>query len=325
MNTPVDGPGDGAASLAGELRALRKGFGINGQEWVKGVGPGLRHISGVSDAESAAVTRKKIIAALDRLTRRLDPPRSMVARVALGFGSFPNARYLNRLAALEPKLDRSNRSLQRYSNEVLDMLADFAVAEELSPPGQSYDAPWQTEALRVTLLLDGPGIDVTEIRAIQSNNAGLARIEHSITVPAVGSAGPLDPAALHLRAVSGAGLGRPRLVTARRVVFDVQFPRVLDLSETHEFGFRVRLPVMSPFYLCTPIYPCGRFELKVRFDRERLPNPIRVVDGAFAHEAADPGSATQTVGVDRAGQVRRVFRDLRPGRSYGLHWQPAAD
>ncbi|MEV0675981.1 hypothetical protein AB0I60_05595 [Actinosynnema sp. NPDC050436] len=311
-----------AVFLSEELKALRKGRGINGHEWVGRAGPRLRRIAGITEKDSTAVARKKVVTILDRLTRRLEGQRGRLARTALGFDSDPEIRYLRRLELLEEDFDRGTRSLQRYSDEVMALLAENAVEEGARISDPLRDDPWRTKVLRTTLLLDGPDVEVTESRTISSSRDGLSRIEHSITLPEGGPTGLLDPVAMNLRAGFGADFTRLRRVTSNRVVFEVLFGRTLSAGEEHGFEFRLRLPVMSPFYLCTPIYPCEEFELKIRFDRNRLPTPILVVDGALAHETADPAAAMGAAEVDSAGQVHHMFTHLRPGRSYGLRWQP---
>ncbi|MGW0521878.1 hypothetical protein [Crossiella sp. NPDC003009] len=317
--------GDGTAVLQGELKNLRKGRGINGSGWGRQVGAGIRRVSAVVDGDSDAVAKGKIVTTLDRLMRRLSPTNMAVARAALGFDSEPDERYLKRLVRLEPELKLGSRSLQRYSDEALALLAEIIEGEGRRALNSAHEPPWRTEVLRTTLLLDGSGAEVTEARRIRSSQNGLHGIEHSLTVRPAHMTGPLNLADVNLRAVFGADVSSPRLVTSCRIVFDVHLPEVLDDGNTHEFEFRALAPNISPFYLCTPIYPCEEFELKVRFDRANPPRLIRVVDGALAHEANDPAAATGTIALEPGGQVRREFRDLRPGRSYGLSWEPLAN
>ncbi|MBE8525726.1 hypothetical protein ILP97_51035 [Amycolatopsis sp. H6(2020)] len=116
-----------------------------------------------------------------------------------------------------------------------------------------------------------------------------------------------------------------RMVSSSRVAFSLRPPQPLDAGDEHEFFFRIRVDELpSPFYCCTPEFPCESFDLNVRFDRRQPPQRVWRIDGEFSKEAQDPLTARKPLFLDNAGEVHTGFRDLRPARSYGVGWQPAS-
>lgn len=311
---------DDVAALFDEFKAIRWGCGVNRVDLIDRVGPVFRKIAGVTEGEAPGSARKKIIDGLDQLTRRLDYCLRRIARAAFGLECRSELGYLDRLDMLERDLHRVTRTLQRHCDKAFRRLAEIAVEDGIPVRGSQYGAPWRTSALRVTLSLSGRGADVVEFRTIEGNQDAMAEIEHSLTVPPPHRRGRLDPATLDLRADSGAEVTRVRAVSASRVVFGLRLAKALAPGDLHEFGIRLHLVEIAPFYFCTPIHPCDLFELEVRFGSARPASPVRVVDGAMAHEATDPVAASEMMGADRFGAVRHEFHDLRPGNSYGLAW-----
>ncbi|PPK60993.1 hypothetical protein V5P93_002154 [Actinokineospora auranticolor] len=301
-------PDDETAALFAELKALRKGLGVNRAAPPGGFGPRLRGLGGVTGADSAGTTRDKIIAAVRGLVASLAEPHRSMAEVALGFKGAPDVNYTTRIAAYALERDRDRRTIQRRSDEALRLVAAAAA--------EAHD-PWHTTSLRDTLRLAGPGGEVTEARRIISHRAGLAEIEHSLSVIPTGCSTEFDPADLDLRVLSGGALVPPRRVSGSRVAFGLVLPRPLAERDEHEFEFRLRLPAMSRFYVCTPHYPCDRFELRVHFGGTR-PRAIGVLDGVYPHEADDLRAASRLLPV--ADEVVHVAKNLLPYRSYGLVW-----
>ncbi|WP_018685089.1 hypothetical protein [Actinokineospora enzanensis] len=308
-----------------ELKQLRRGLGIRNPALLTVAGPAVRRACGVVDADSSWTAREKIVSTLERLLDRMPEPSATIGRVALGFTGPDDLRYMDRLQTLTGVYDRDIRTLQRRSDEAMRMLAELAVSEGGVHRALGPEPPWHTRSLRIGVLLDGPEVEVTENRRITSHIDGLDTIEHSLTIaPTEAGDGPLEPGRLGIRAISGGDVLEPRLVTATRVAFDLCPPRPLAAREEHEFEFRVQLPEISPFYVCTPHYRCDEFTLRVRFDRARLPSCVWVVDGSFAHEADDPTLTREVIVPDSSGEVTRTFEHLGPFRSYGLLWRPAA-
>ncbi|MCG8915003.1 hypothetical protein L6E12_04265 [Actinokineospora sp. PR83] len=326
MREPGNSRPDRTKALGDELKLLRRGFGVNDPKLPETIGPLLRQVCGVQDTDPQWTARERIHNTLVKLVNRLPEPHRAIARVALGFDSEPGLRYTERLRALEQRFERDTRTIQRRSNNAIYYLAECAAEEQAAGgPRRRPGPPWHTVALRTSLVLDGSGVEVTETRRIVSHLDGLSEIEHSVTVlPPTGTAeGPLDLATVGIRAVSGGDVLSPRLHGRNRAVFILRPPEPLDEGAEHEFEFRVAVPQMSPLYVCTPTYPCDTFTLHVKFDRP--PTAVWVVNGDLATEADDPTLPRETVRPDASGEVRHVFEDLEPYRSYGLLWRPVAD
>jgi hypothetical protein len=315
-------------ALSTELKVLRKGLGVQAKALPEAVGDGLREVCGVRAEDGPGTVRAKVVATLRALIEKLPESQQETARIVLGFEAGANERYTARLELLGSGADRNVRTMQRRADDVIYLLAEAAYE---APPAYgrlltvSQKGPWHTSALAVRLTLSGSGAEVFETRQIISHVAGLAEIEHGVSLarPAR-TTEPPDLSGLGIDVVAGGEVHSVRMVSASRVAFRLRPPRALDVGEPHEFFFRVRLEELpSPFYCCTPEFPCERFDLNVRFDRGAPPPRVWRIDGDFSKDAEDPLPPRKPLFLDSAGEVHTGFRDLQPARSYGVGWQPA--
>ncbi|WP_328610848.1 hypothetical protein OG943_17545 [Amycolatopsis sp. NBC_00345] len=312
--------------LSAELKALRKGLGIQAKTLPEHVGDRLRQICGIQDGDSPGTIRDKVSETVRRLITRLPESQREVARLVFGFGTPAGQRYTERLARLGTGADRNVRTMQRRADDVVYLIAETAYAA----PGRLTQAgrkdPWHTSALAVRLTFGEAGAEVFETRRIISHVDGLEEIEHSVSL-----ARPLQPGqplptlkGLGIDVVAGGEVHSVRMISSTRVAFRLRPPRLLGTGEQHEFFFRIRVDEFpSPFYCCTPEYPCESFDLNVRFDRGRPPAKVWRIDGEFSKDAEDPLAPRKPLWPDNAGEVHTSFHDLEPARSYGLGWQPA--
>ncbi len=316
-------------ALSAELRALRKGLGVQAKTLPDAVGERLREVCGVREDDPPGTVRGKVVTTLHALIEKLSESQRETARIVLGFGTGANERYTARLELLGSGADRNVRTMQRRADDVIYLIAEAAYA---SPPVYGrlpvldQKGPWHTSTLAVQLTLSPSGAEVFETRRIISHVAGLAEIDHGVSLarPTSTTARP-DLSKLGIDVVAGGEVHSVRMVSATRVAFRLRPPRVLDAGDQHEFFFRIRLEELpAPFYCCTPEFPCEQFDLNVRFDREALPSRLWRIDGDFSKDAEDPLPARKPLFLDSAGEVRAGFHGLEPARSYGVGWQPAS-
>jgi hypothetical protein len=100
-------------------------------------------------------------------------------------------------------------------------------------------------------------------------------------------------------------------------------------GDTHEYSMLFRVPAgqpMRPHYVFQPLRPCESFDLIVRFPVESPPEAVRLVDAMTPREVDDDRPGGQLLAVDRLGELRLSFRDLRQGLAYGVVWtSPPSD
>ncbi|MGV9363816.1 MULTISPECIES: hypothetical protein [unclassified Amycolatopsis] len=316
-------------ALSAELKLLRKGLGVQAKTLPALVGEQLREVCGVDEEDTPGTVRGKVVETLRRLIEKLPESQRRTARIVLGFGTGPNERYTQRLELLGTGADRNVRTMQRRADDVIYLIAEAAYGAP-SPYGGSLisdDGPWHTSALAVRLTLTGvAAAEVFETRRVVSHVAGLADVEHAISLarPASTTVQP-DLSGLGIDVVAGGEVHSVRMVSSSRVAFSLRPPQPLDAGDEHEFFFRIRVDELpSPFYCCTPEFPCESFDLNVRFDRRQPPQRVWRIDGEFSKDAQDPLTARKPLFLDNAGEVHTSFRELRPARSYGVGWQPAS-
>ncbi|WP_410637108.1 hypothetical protein [Amycolatopsis sp. lyj-346] len=317
-------------ALSTELKLLRKGLGIQAKTLPAHVGEQLREVCGVHEEDAPGTVRGKVVETLRRLIEKLPESHRPTARIVLGFGTGANERYTQRLALLGTDADRNVRTMQRRADDVIYLIAEAAYGApwpDAGVPAISDDGPWHTSALAVRLTLTGVGeAEVFETRRVVSHVAGLADVEHAISLARPASTtGPPDLSGLGIDVVAGGEVHSVRMAGSSRVAFSLRPPRPLDAGDEHEFFFRIRVDELpSPFYCCTPEFPCESFDLNVRFDRRKPPQRVWRIDGEFSKDAQDPLTAREPLCLDNSGEVHTGFRDLRPARSYGVGWQPAS-
>ncbi|WP_329054453.1 hypothetical protein OG738_14855 [Amycolatopsis sp. NBC_01488] len=314
-------------ALSAELKMLRKGLGVQAKNLPGLVGEELREVCGVHEDDGPGTVRAKVVATLLALIEKLPEPQRRTARIVLGFGAGANERYTARLELLGTGADRNIRTMQRRADDVVYLIAEaaYGTPAAFGSPAAISQGPWHTSALAVRLTLTGGAAEVFETRRIVSHVAGLAEIEHSVSLARPASTtGRPDLSGLGIDVVAGGEVHSVRLVSSTRVAFRLRPPQALDAGDQHEFFFRIRLEEMpAPYYCCTPEFPCETFDLNVRFDRADPPQRIWRIDGDLSKDAGDPLPARKPLFLDNAGEVHTGFRDLQPARSYGVGWQPA--
>ncbi|WNV83915.1 hypothetical protein [Umezawaea sp. Da 62-37] len=310
--------------LIADLKVLRKGLGAQETSVPRSAGVALRQVCGVPDGAPPGVVRHLVVTALGELIGRLPEGKQPTARAVFGFNNPDNLSYTARLAWLGKVVDRDTRTMQRRADEVIYLLAELAHARD-APPATvaANDSPWHTKELKVRVLLRGPQVEVFETRRVVSHVPGLTGIEHAVSVISTAPAGgPVDLRTLGIDEIEGGEVLDPRAVSSHRVAFTLRPPAPLDSGDEHSFFFRVRVPTIAPLYCCTPEFACERFALSVGFRRENLPARIWRIDGELSMQAGDPAPAREALVADGAGEVRVVFENLRPARSYGMGWEP---
>lgn len=307
-----------AELLTEELKAARRGPGLHHPAIETRIGPGLRAACGVDPGDPPSALRAKTI---DRLRRAADALPAEVATAALAaLGVAPEVHDLPRLQDrvrwLAEMLRRDVRTARRRVDEACARLAD--VLSTAARPGAGVRGPgWHVESFDWVVLLDGDRPLTVERRLIVADRDGLDRIVLGWSLPA-------DPGGdIDVRALYGGVLARRQQQTVTRVELVLELPAALRLGERHEYSVLTHIPpdrLLKRHYAYTPYTPCDSFDLRVRFDRMRLPERIWRVSEAF-HRDLDEGLVEgEPLTADRSGEVRVHFADLVPGYGYGVQW-----
>ncbi|PPK64822.1 hypothetical protein V5P93_006225 [Actinokineospora auranticolor] len=286
---------NGHVDLVRELKSLRKGRGLFVGRIEDRVGPTLRLACAITEFDGRPVIRRKVTDRLADLSNRLPEDLRLAARVA--FAIEADARfplYQDRVRWASEQIDRDVRTVRRRVDEAIDHLAELA--NDTPAPEAGAPAAWHLVALSAALALDGPRPEVLEHHRITAAGDGLRELDLETTCRAA-----------DLRVHYGGTLtdqGRFRL------------PFPLARGESHTFAIRAQPATPPTQLLFRPDQPGTRFDLRVRFGRERVPAQVRSVRGAAGGEL--PGGSPHP--VDDAGEVHIRFDELVPGRVYGARW-----
>lgn len=269
--------------LVGDLKSLRKGRGLFAGNVADRVGGTLRALCGVTAEDGPAEIRYRVAHRVRHLAA--DLPDDLRVAVLAAFGMLPAARhplYQDRVAWVATHIDREPRTARRRIDEGIHQLAQLAGTplRVSTPPGSG----WHTAETRVIAMLDRPAPEVLEHHRVV---AGQDVVELELPVPPGYE-------------VAYGGTLRSGLLT---------LPAPLRAGEAHEFALRTRLPVPPRQLVHVPGRRCDFLELRVRFDRDRLPRRVSRLPGAAV-----------PVPVDGAGEIRLTFADLTRGSTYGARW-----
>src|SRR5215218_5329453 len=150
---------DGDDPLLEELKILRKGRGVNAARI--GLGPRLRELAAVGEADTPGTTRRKVIDTLNRLAEPLPADLALAARAALAL--LPSAQHpflAERVQWLADQLRRDVRTARRRVDLGLAAMAEQAstapapVAAVRSAAAD--DERWYVREFRALLRLDQP-------------------------------------------------------------------------------------------------------------------------------------------------------------------------
>src|SRR5207253_81515 len=104
----------------------------------------------------------------------------------------------------------------------------------------------------------------------------------------------------------------------------LELPHPLRRNDRHTFALQTRIPegkVMQPHYVCVPTHRCDLFELRVRFSAASPPRRVWRPDGGPQRDIDDPAVRGEAVALDRVGELRLVFHQLKTDRAYGARWE----
>lgn len=309
-------------ALVEDLKQLRKGRGLAASRITERVGSELRAMCEVGEADSPAEIRQKVAKRLEQLAVGL--PADLRMAVLAAFGVTPEARlplYKDRVSWAAARLNRDPRTARRRIDDGIQHLAQLAAVAAVPAAARAEPtAPvsgWHTTELRVTVALDRDLPEVLEQRRIVSDRDELAEVDLAVTLPAAKSAGDLG-----VSVWGGGTLADRGMESSQRHAFALTLPAPLRRGEAHDFALHFRLPhaQMRPHFACVPRHPCGRFDLRVRFDRRRPPSGIWSLRHVFQRDLDDPVAVGDRLAADLAGEIHLTFQGLTPGLAYGARW-----
>lgn len=325
-------------ALAAELQALRKGRGLRGDiatrtgpllsELAAGARPPVGGPAAPDAPGDAAQLRRQLAGTLARLAELLpdDLGLAVLAALALHDATKNMRTYERRREWVAEQLGRVPRTAERRIDKAQELLAQEIASELKAQRARTPHAPdvttWHIERFTALLKLDGTRPEAIEHRVIRSNVDGLAELALNLDVP-VNPGQPRLP--LDIQIISGGEL----LVEAEartRTRYVIRLPRPLRAGDTHEYATTVRVldgASMRDYYVLRPERRCDRFDLRVRFDRDRLPAWVRRVENEDVHSYntyADVPAPAERVPVDLYGEAADTFTGLRPHYGFGLQW-----
>ncbi|HEU4348243.1 MAG TPA: hypothetical protein VFR35_10690 [Actinoplanes sp.] len=308
-----------AELLTGELKTARRGPGLHHPAIQTRIGPALRAACGVEEGEPASAVRAKVSDRLRRAADELPEEASKTALAALGLHPAVHelVRLQDRVEWLAITLRRDVRTARRRVDDACARLAEVLSAAGSAgggPPGHC----WHVQSFDAVALFDGDRPMTLERRLIVADRDGLDRIVLGWSLPVQPDGRDLD-----VRVLYGGVLVERQQQTATRVEHVLELPTPLRIGDRHDYSVLTHLPadrLLKKHYAYTPYTACGHFDLRVRFDRKRLPGRIWRVAGAFHRELDERLVEGEPLAADRSGEVRLQFDDLLPGYGYGVQW-----
>jgi hypothetical protein len=300
--------------LISDLKVLRKGRGLFVSRIDERVGTTLRIVCDVTDSDGPAEIRHKVGERLDSWARKLPPDLRLAVMAA--FAIAPDARlplYQDRVNLAAEKLNRDPRTARRRIDDGIHHLAQLAAAftPGAGSPGTAATR-WHTAELRASVALDRERPEVLEQRRIVADVDDLSEVDILV---AAGAVTGVD--------IFHGGTLMPR--GGRRGAYSLRLPEPLRQGQSHEFTLRARLgreQHARSWYACVLEYPCASLDLRVRFDRRRLPARITTFEHVHPRDFA-AATGGLTVHADAAAELRASFTDLAPGMAYGVRWDTA--
>jgi hypothetical protein len=313
------------ANLVSELRTLRKGRGLFVGQISDRVGPTLREVCGVAVSDGPAEIRRKVAERLEGLASGL--PGDLRVSLLAAFGIERDARlpfYQDRVRWAAERIHRDDRTARRRIDEGIDRIAELATSSAGGRDSLIAEASavgWHTDELKVSVVLDQPVPEALEFRRVVAERDHLTELDLAMTLTA-GLDRPIGVDQLQVDVFYGGTLIKKTLESGDRIGLVLALPEELHRDDRHDIAVRYRIPngQMQPHFVCVPKHRCDLFDLRVRFNLDNPPAHIYRLTDAFQHDVDDPTATGETLWCDAAGEIHTTFRQLTPGRAYGLRW-----
>ena len=312
-----------AEQLVNELKALRKGLGVETDDIGARVGRALQRVCGVEDGDTGERVRRKVRDQLNVLIDQCHPEQRNLLRAALGLDSAAPRMYQERIKEIADTAFVDPRTVQRRIDSALVRLTQLAL-ETRRLVDVRKRPPWHTLDLRVVMSFDLRVPEVYETRRIVAGQDGVEEVEVGLTLtPPPGWTGSGSIEDLGVDLLYGGELSDGMMKARNRIGFVLRLPEPLARGDEHEYAFRVKVPVergIAPHYVCTPRYQCDRFSLHVRFGAVLRPQRVWRLAGVPPLELDDPVWTGDLAQPNRFGEVHTSFDNLEPQLSYGFGW-----
>jgi hypothetical protein len=312
-------------ALTQELMALRKGRATQRIDLPRRLGPQARMLFGVSDQDRPADVRRRVGLRVDDLLRTVPRDLRLAALAALALHPEADHRVLrDREAWLAAQLNCSEKTARRRVDDAFAALVDEVLVragQRTHPPAAVSDG-WYVRSFRAVMRLDTPTPELLEHRVISFTRSGVAEIVCQLSLPR--PAGSTRPAHdVHAEMIYGGRIRSRERTAEGSFKFFLELANPGQAGNTHEYSMLFRLPIgqpMRPHYVFQPLRPCESFDLIVRFPADSPPGAVRLVDGATQREVYDEQPGGHLLAVDRLGELRLSFHDLRQPLAYGVIW-----
>lgn len=309
--------------LVKEIRALRRGRGVQADDLEKRLGPNLRML--LAGDDDPAIRRRALILVLDACASRLQADMRTAVVASLGLNGAPArmSQLKTRVEWLAFQLSREYRTALRRVDAAEKLLAE-QVAVEIDRRGGTATVAsqgWYINELHSLLRLDTPMPESRQRRRITVTQDGLAEVMVWLDIPAYGDAPRPSP---RVEVSYGGTLVRHEDAGSGGFRYVVRFPEPLHSGQHHEYGLVLRLAAreMRPYYVFTPEIQCDLFDVRVRFDLARPPNWVRCVRGETVRTFEASGPVGEMLSPDPAGEVHVRFAAPVMYLGYGVQWQP---
>jgi hypothetical protein len=192
---------------------------------------------------------------------------------------------------------------------------------------EAHSTPWHTVWLQVVVVTTDRETEIFETRRIMAHESGIDYFRFAFglrsvdpdVVPDVASS--LDGLAVSV--LAGGVLAAPEPCGSWGLAARIVFPQPLAAGEEHEFTTRTRVTKpFAPHYVFTPQYACERFRLVIRFNADRVPATIRMIENKVRPGRPDRRDHGRLLEPDSSGAVCVEFANLPLGVGFGIGWDP---
>lgn len=313
--------------LISEFVRLRRGWGLEAEDLPSRLGPALTALFEIAPGMDDRRIRDTVTAGVERLAAAFPLEDRLALRYGLGSGAGVQGSSLTgRIQLLADKLTCSLRTARRRVTRAFKRLAEEAASGGDVPRivPNDPDKGWHLRRLESLLRLDTDVPEVIETRTITAERDGLKRISARLSLPRNLEDSHYD-LKLWAEVQYGAAIQATEKHGETHFRFILDLPRRLQRGQEHKYAMIFRTPPdqpMRPYYAMVPLVPCEAFQLRIRFDRDRLPSAIWRFHRMPPRSLDDRLIPGERLDLDDAGEVVQEFGQLDQGFSYGIGWSP---